>query len=99
MSEKTKSGHIGTKFLGLFIGIILATVYSVWKFVQIGFNPTTDLPQILLVEVFFLIVFPLIWMLAEILFRYVHNYSEKLPIAEAIPLKFWKLQHLALNRM
>jgi len=78
MSEN--KGHLGTKFLGLFVGILLSTIYAIWKFVQPSFNPVTDLPLILLVEAFFLIIWVAIWVLAELLWRYAHKYSEKFPI-------------------
>jgi len=81
MGEKpTESGHLGTKFLGLFFGCILAVIYAVLQFFQ---HPTLTIDvlyNIAIVEAFFLLVWVLIWILAEILWRYAHKYSEKFPI-------------------
>lgn len=80
MSEKEKPQHLGTKFLALFTGIVLSTIYVVLQFFQ---HPTLTIDilyNIALVEAFFVLVWVLIIILAEIVWRYAHKYSEKFPI-------------------
>jgi hypothetical protein len=55
-----------------------------------------DLYGIARVEVFFVIVWVLIGILGEIIWRFAHKYSEKFPIITALPLKFYKLKTLSL---
>lgn len=80
MAEKSvKPAHMGTKFLGFVIGLVLAAIYTVKAFFSPLFDVYTDIPEILYVWAIFVIVIPAIVYLAEILWRYFHVYSEKLP--------------------
>jgi len=80
MGEKEKvAGHMGTKFLGLFFGILLAVIYTVWVFFKPQFIPYMDIPMILYMWAMLVIVLPLITFGAELLWRYAHKYSEKFP--------------------
>jgi len=76
-----KKGHMGTKFLGMFFGLILASIYTIRMFFDPLFDPITDVPIILFVWAVFIFVIPLLIYLAEIFWRYAHHYSEKFPIA------------------
>jgi hypothetical protein len=77
MSEEKKP-HMGTKFLGLFIGIVLSIIYAIMQFLSHQTLDMTILWNIALVEAFFVIVWTLIIILAELIWRYAHKYSEKL---------------------
>ena len=68
--------HIGTKFLSMFFGMILAMIYALFQFFTHPTLTVTDLYNIALVTMFFAIVWSLIVFLAEILWRFVHKYSE-----------------------
>jgi hypothetical protein len=93
MNEENK-GHLGTKFLALFIGIVLSVIYTLLQFFTHDTLTTHELYPIAMVWAFFTIVIPLIVFMAEILFRYAHKYSEKFPMELTIPIKFWKLKIL-----
>jgi hypothetical protein len=75
MSEKAKP-HIGTKFLALFIGIVLSIIYAIVQFFTHITLDISTLLNIALVEAFFVIVWVLIIILAELIWRYAHKYSE-----------------------
>jgi heme/copper-type cytochrome/quinol oxidase subunit 4 len=92
--------HFGTKFLGLIIGMVLAVIYTILQFFVNPILTPTVLYNIALVWAFFVLVIPLILFLAEILWRFFHNYSEKaFPFTEALPMKFWKIKMLSLVRV
>jgi len=76
----TDKGHMGTKFLGMFFGLMLAVIFTVRKFFDPAFDPVTDMPIILFVWATFIFVIPLLIYLAEIFWRYAHKYSEKFPM-------------------
>jgi len=78
MSEKT-ANHMGTKFFGFFFGLILAVIYTVKVFFSPTFAIVTDFANILYAWAMFLLAIPAIVFLAEIFWRFVHKYSEKLP--------------------
>lgn len=81
MSEsKAKSNHMGTKFLSLVIGLVLAVIYTLRTVFEPSFVLTEQVAELLYAWVIFVIVIPLIVMLAEIIWRYFHVYSEKLPV-------------------
>lgn len=81
MSEsKAKANHMGTKFLGLILGMVLAVIYTVLKVFEPSFEIVEGAPELLFAWVVFVIVIPLLVMLAEIIWRYFHVYSEKLPV-------------------
>jgi hypothetical protein len=98
MTEKTatSNNHMGTKFLGLFFGMILSIIYTVKVFFSPSFNVTTDMPSIIFVWAMFLFVIPLLIYLAEIVWRYAHAYSEKFPVQITLIAMAWKLKHLSL---
>ena len=78
MSTQSAS-HMGTKFMGFFFGLILAIIYTVLQFFTHPTLLVTDLYNIALVDAFFILIFPLIVFLAELLWRFAHKYSEKFP--------------------
>lgn len=78
MGEATDK-HMGTKFLALFAGFVLALIYTLLRFFSTATLTLTDLYSIAIVWAFFTIVIPLIMFLAEILWRYAHHYSNKIP--------------------
>jgi len=81
MSGKaTGTKHMGTKFLGFFFGLVLAVIYTVKEFFAPTFVIITAMPNILFAWAMFLIVIPLIVFFAELLWRFVHAYSEKFPV-------------------
>jgi hypothetical protein len=80
MTEKPASQHMGTKFIGLFFGIILSVIYTVKEFFTPAFDPITGVPRILFVWAIFVFVIPLLIFLAEIFWRYAHAYSEKFTV-------------------
>jgi hypothetical protein len=75
----TPSKHMGTKFLGLFFGMILSVLYTIKEFFTPDFDPVTRVPTILFVWAVFIFVIPLLIYLAEIFWRYAHAYSDKFP--------------------
>jgi hypothetical protein len=77
MSEKT-SYHLGTKFLGFILGLVLATINTIIEVFKPNFDIMTRYSYILFGWALFVIVIPLLVFLAEILWRYFHYYSEKL---------------------
>jgi membrane protein YdbS with pleckstrin-like domain len=94
--DETTTGHIGTKFLAMFFGMILAMVYALLQFFTHPTLTVDVLYNIALVTVFFVIIWSLILFLAELLWRYAHKYSEKFPSTQTLPMKFWKLKILTL---
>jgi hypothetical protein len=68
--------HLGTKFVGMFFGIVLALIYAILQFFTHPTLTIDNLYNIALVTAFFVLVFSLIIFLAEILWRFVHKYSE-----------------------
>jgi len=78
MSENDQ--HMGTKFIGLFFGIVLSMIYTIKEFFSPMFAPISSVANILFVWAIFVFVIPLIIFLAEIIWRYVHKYSEKFPV-------------------
>lgn len=78
MAEKVvpQKKHMGTKFVGMFFGMVLALIYAVMQFFTHPILEITDLYNIALVTAFFVIVWSLIIFLAEILWRFAHKYSE-----------------------
>jgi hypothetical protein len=79
MSEENK-GHLGTKFLGFMIGLALAVIRTLVITFKENFSMFLDYQEIAFTWVFFVIVIPIIVFLAEIIWRYFHAYSEKLPV-------------------
>jgi hypothetical protein len=68
--------HMGTKFVGMFFGIVLALMYAVFQFFTHPTLTIDNLYNIALVTAFFAIIWSLIIFLAEILWRFAHKYSE-----------------------
>jgi hypothetical protein len=71
-----KAEHIGFKYLALVLGFMLAVLYAISLFFGFGIIiEDTVLFSILKITAFFVIVWPFICWIGEIIWRFVHKYS------------------------